>query len=46
MKGRDQLAASMKEREAQLSALKYQKESWGAGVEHHFQEFNEPYAPS
>ena len=22
------------------------KERWGAGVEYHFQEFNEPYAPS
>ena len=21
-------------------------ERWGAGVEYHFQEFNEPYAPS
>ena len=21
-------------------------ERWGAGVENHFQEFNEPYAPS
>jgi len=24
----------------------YQVERWGAGVEYHFQEFNEPYAPS
>jgi len=22
------------------------EERWGAGVEYHFQEFNEPYAPS
>jgi len=22
------------------------RERWGAGVEYHFQEFNEPYAPS
>ena len=27
----------------QMSAL---YERWGAGVEYHFQEFNEPYAPS
>ena len=24
----------------------YLHERWGAGVEYHFQEFNEPYAPS
>ena len=23
-----------------------ESERWGAGVEYHFQEFNEPYAPS
>jgi len=26
--------------------LVYEGERWGAGVEYHFQEFNEPYAPS
>ena len=25
---------------------KHEEERWGAGVEYHFQEFNEPYAPS
>ena len=24
----------------------YEHERWGAGVQYHFQEFNEPYAPS
>ena len=27
-------------------ALQTLFERWGAGVEYHFQEFNEPYAPS
>ena len=26
--------------------MTYDEERWGAGVEYHFQEFNEPYAPS
>ena len=26
--------------------MTYMTERWGAGVEYHFQEFNEPYAPS
>ena len=27
-------------------AKETQEERWGAGVEYHFQEFNEPYVPS
>ena len=29
-----------------LAKLYNTQERWGAGVEYHFQEFNEPYAPS
>jgi len=29
-----------------LTWLERNRERWGAGVEYHFQEFNEPYAPS
>jgi len=28
------------------SVILYEMERWGAGVEYHFQEFHEPYAPS
>jgi len=29
-----------------VSKSLHSMERWGAGVEYHFQEFNEPYAPS
>jgi len=33
-------------RHVKYEVLSRMEERWGAGVEYHFQEFNEPYAPS